>query len=82
MYPKCGMATSARDFEHRDVHARDNTEGLYETVRESTLKVDWKKNALPHQGVEPASAARKTQRSVKTTTSLPQQDYHSYFLSK
>ena len=58
------MATSARDFEHRDVHARDNTEGLHETVRESTLKVDRKKNALPHQGVEPASAARQTQCST------------------
>ena len=28
-----------------------------DTVRESALKVDWEKNPLPHQGIEPALAA-------------------------
>ena len=37
---------------HRGVHA--------DTVRESALKVDWEKNPLPHQGIEPPSAAYRS----------------------
>ena len=32
-------------------------EGCTDTVRESALKVDWEKNPLLHRGIEPASAA-------------------------
>ena len=32
-------------------------EGCRDTVRESALKVDWKKNPWLHRGIEPASAA-------------------------
>ena len=31
--------------------------GCVDTVRESALKVDLEKNPLPHRGIEPASAA-------------------------
>ena len=41
---------------HTDVNACDCTRGCTKPVGESALKVDWKKNPLPHQGIEPVSA--------------------------
>ena len=41
-----------------DVNAWDCAQGSADTVRESALKVDsGRKNPLPHRGIEPASAA-------------------------
>ena len=40
-----------------DVNGYDCTRGCTDTVRESALKVDLEKHPLPHQGIEPASAA-------------------------
>ena len=39
------------------VNAYNCTKGCTDIVRESKLKVDWEKNPLPHRGIEPASAA-------------------------
>ena len=40
---------------HVKMHAIAHGE-CKDTVGESTLKVDWEKNLLPHRGIEPASA--------------------------
>ena len=40
-----------------DVNACDCARGCTDTVREPALKVDWEKNPLLHRGIEPASAA-------------------------
>ena len=50
-----------------DVNAGDCTRGCTDTVRESALKGDWKRNPLPHRGIEPASA---TCRSDALSTEL------------
>ena len=39
-----------------DVNAWDRTRGCTDTVRESAPKVDWEKNPLLHQEIEPVSA--------------------------
>ena len=41
----------------KGVNACDCTQGRTDTVRESALKVDWEKNPLLQCGIEPASAA-------------------------
>ena len=40
-----------------DVNACDRTQGCTDTVRECTEGWPWEKNPLPHRGIEPASAA-------------------------
>ena len=40
-----------------NLNAFDCTRGCTDTVEESALTVDWEKNPLPHRGIEPASAA-------------------------
>ena len=40
---------------HTDVNACNCTQVCTDSLRESALKVDWKKNPLPHQEIEPAS---------------------------
>ena len=49
--------TTASFDVHTDVNACVCARGCTDTVTESALKVDWKKNPLPHQGIKPASAA-------------------------
>ena len=43
--------------------------GGVRTPEESALKVDWEKNPLPHRGIEPASAACRSDALPTETTS-------------
>ena len=45
--------------------------GCANIVRNSAPEVEWKKNSLPHRGVEPASAAHRTRRATNWATSSP-----------
>ena len=59
---------------HADVNTCDCTWGYKDTVRESALKVDSEKNLLPHQGIEPASAACRS--DALPTELYPHPDYN------
>ena len=50
---RLGLLTGAQMLMHTIARR-----GCTDTIREPALKVDWEKNPLPHQGLEPASVLR------------------------
>ena len=52
--------------------------GCTDTVRESALKVDWEKNPLPHRGIEPASAACRSDALPTELTPPPPTHTHTH----
>ena len=64
-----GSLTCAQLFLHAVAHGGwGEGRGATDTVLESALKVEWKKNPLPHQVIEPTSAAC---RSDALTSYIP-----------
>ena len=59
-------STCAQMLMHAIAHG-----GVRTHVRESALKVDWEKISLPHRGIEPASAAWRSDALTDWATSPP-----------
>ena len=66
----------------RDVKSCDCTSECTDTEIESALKIDSRKKIpLPHQGIEPASAAWRSSAQTNWATSHPQSLWYTLFLA-
>ena len=75
MFPRLYCPTSL--YSHGCIAPDVNADGgCTDTVRLSALEVDWKKNPLPHRGVDPVSVSRLAFQSDAVPTE-PSRPIHS-----